>query len=177
MLRNFTCTLWAVLLTLLVGCSTADRRKAEQKAADAKEKSRTAAERMQQGARKLEHEAKQRASGLRQDVDGALWNKGPADGDTAQSEGKPRHGVDDLRAAGNEAAVKLDRAAMIAKVKAKLAKEVGLSTVTGIDVDASGQVVTLRGGVTSEEQKQQAEQAVLKVDGVRRVVDQLVVKP
>ncbi len=88
-----------------------------------------------------------------------------------------RRGGQDLRAAGEKAGVKLDHAAMVAKVKAKLATDVGLSTVTGIDVDASGQVVTLRGTVASEEQKQQAEQAVMQLGGVTKVINDLKVNP
>ena len=177
MLRNFTCTFCTVLLAFVIACSRADRQKAERNAAEAKEKTRTAAERVQQDARKLAHDARQTASSLRQDIDRALWSKGPAAGDTAQSEAKLKHGANDLRAAGNQAEVKFDRAAMIAKVKGKLATEVGVSTINGIDVDASGEVVTLRGSVASEQQKQQAEHAALEVEGVKRVVDQLVVKP
>ncbi len=65
---------------------------------------------------------------------------------------------------------------MIAKVKAKLATDVGLSTVTGVDVDASGQVVTLRGTVSSEDEKQRAEQAVRQISGVTRVINDLTVR-
>jgi hypothetical protein len=178
MLRNFTCTFGAVLLASVIGCSKADRRTADQKAAEAKQKTHAAAERVRQDARKVAQQTKQDASSLRQNIDRALWSSGPAQGSTtAQSEEKLRRGAYDLHAAGRQAAVKLDRAAVIAKVKAKLATDVGLSTVTGIDVDATGEVVTLRGSVASEQQKQQAEQAVLQVDGVRRVVDELLVKP
>jgi osmotically-inducible protein OsmY len=177
MLRNLTCTFCTALLAFAIGCSRADRQSAERNAAEAKEKTRTAAERVKQDARRLADQTKQGANSLRQDIDRALWSTEPARGGIGQSEEKLRHGTEDLRAAGNDAAVKLDRAAIIAKVKAKLATNVGLSTITGIDVDAAGQVVTLHGAVSSEQQKQQAEQAVLEVDGVKRVVDVLVVKP
>jgi osmotically-inducible protein OsmY len=65
----------------------------------------------------------------------------------------------------------------MAKVKAKLASDVGLSTVTTVDVRTTGDVVTLRGTVSTLEQKQHAEQAALQVAGVRRVVNELTVKP
>ncbi len=87
------------------------------------------------------------------------------------------HGARDLRVEGDKAGAKLDHAAMIAKVKAKLATDVGLSTVTGVDVDASGRVVTLRGTVSSEQQKQQAEQSVSQISGVTKVIDDLQVRP
>ena len=82
-----------------------------------------------------------------------------------------------LRTAGAHAAVKLDRAATIARVKAKLATDVGLSAAASVDVDTSGQVVTLRGTVSSTEQKQQAERAVTELSGVTRVINLLQVKP
>lgn len=82
----------------------------------------------------------------------------------------------ELRAESKRAAVKLDRAAMIAKIKTKLATDAGLSTATSVDVDVTGQVVTLRGTVSSEDQKRQAERVVKQIDGVSRVIDDLEVK-
>ena len=82
-----------------------------------------------------------------------------------------------LQRGSDEAGAKLDQAALLTKVKAKLANDVGLSTVTGVDVDVNGDLVTLRGTVSSPEQKQLAERAVGQVAGVGRVVDDLQVKP
>jgi osmotically-inducible protein OsmY len=65
---------------------------------------------------------------------------------------------------------------MAAKVKAKLASDVGLSTVTGVDVDTSGHVVTLRGTVSSESQKLEAERAASHVNGVEKVINDLKVQ-
>ncbi len=179
MSRSLACPVFtALLLASIIGCSRSDQENADRKAAEAKQKARVEGQRLGDDARKLGHQAKQEASSLRQNIDRALQGTGPAQGgDTGQAGEKLRRGGHDLRVAGDQAAVKLDHAAMIAKVKAKLAGAVGLSTVTSIDVDASGQVVTLRGTVASEEQKQQAEQAVMQVSGVTRVVDQLAVKP
>ncbi len=78
---------------------------------------------------------------------------------------------------GVEAAAKLDRAAMIAKVKAKLVSDLGLSTMAGIDVDVRDGIVTLRGTVPSEDYRRRAEQAAMQVDGVGRVADELRVSP
>ncbi len=157
------------LLALLIGCSRSDRENTSRKTAEAKEKARAEA-------RKLEAEAKNEAHNLRQNIDHALSSTGQAN-TTARAEEKLRQGGEDLRAAGDQAAVKLDRAATIAKVKAKLAARLGMSTVTNIDVGSSGHVVTLRGAVSSEDQKRQAEEAALEVSGVTKVVDQLQVKP
>ncbi len=177
--RPIACALLTgLLLASLIGCSRADQQNADRKAAEAKEKAHAEGQRVRDDARKLGYQAKQEASSLRQNIDRALQGTGPAQGGTTgQAEDKLRRGGHDLRVAGDQAAVKLDHAAMIAKVKAKLASDVGLSTVTGIDVDTSGQIVTLRGTVASDEQKQQAEEAVMQVSGVTRVVDRLTVKP
>jgi osmotically-inducible protein OsmY len=56
-----------------------------------------------------------------------------------------------------------------AQVKTNLASDDGLSTITGIDVDANGSVVTLRGHVGSQAQKEAAGRAAARVSGVSRV--------
>lgn len=166
------------LLALSFSCSNADKEKANQRAAETRQKTHEETERLQHDARQLGHEAKQEAKSLDQKINQALTTPGSAgNGTTAQADEKLRRGGEDLRVAGDQAGVKLSRAAMIAKVKTKLATDVGLSTITGVDVNASGQVVTLRGTVSSEQQKQQAEQAVLQLGGVTRVVNELRVKP
>ncbi len=96
--------------------------------------------------------------------------------DTQSAAAKLRHGEEDLRAAGQKAGVKLDHAALLARVKTKLATGIGLSAATGIDVEARGEVITLRGSVSSEDQKQQAAQAVSQLDGVSKVVNDLTVR-
>jgi osmotically-inducible protein OsmY len=100
-----------------------------------------------------------------------------ADQKTAQAEAKLKQGTAELRDAGAKAGVKLDQASLIAKVKAKLANDVGLSTATAVEVDARGRVVTLRGTVASEDQKQRAERAARQVDGVTTVLNELRVTP
>jgi hypothetical protein len=137
------------LLTLAAGCNRSDEARAKQDARD------------------LGHKIKQ-----------AVNSGGPAQPGTTQSaEEKLRQGGEDLRVAGEKAGVKLDRAALIAKVKARLVADIGLSTATSIDVDARGQVVTLKGTVPSEDQKQRAEQSVRQLDGVAKVVNDLAVAP
>lgn len=152
------CTL---LMGVALACSQSDQETERQRAAEAREKARRATEHAKEETRKLGHELKQEAKQLDQNIDRALQAKG-----TTQPNNEPN---EKLRAAG----AKLDRAAMIAKVKAKLAADVGLSTVTSVDVDATGQVVTLRGTVSSEDQKQQAENAVKQLSGVTRVINLL----
>lgn len=166
LLRAFSIT----MLVLCSACSNHDRETAHEKAEKAKQKT-------QQEARKLTEEVRRDARALDQKLGQALNSKPVHSNSTTEAREKLRHGGEELRAATGQAAVKLDRAAMIAKVKAKLATDVGFSTVTSVDVDTTGQVVTLHGTVSSPEQKHQAEQAVLQVNGVSRVINDLRVGP
>jgi osmotically-inducible protein OsmY len=78
---------------------------------------------------------------------------------------------------GNHAAEKLDNAALLAKVKAKLASHIGVVTLTNVNVDTSGSVVTLRGTVASDTQRQGIQRTALQVSGVTSVVNELKVAP
>ena len=171
MKRRFgTGVIAAMLALVMAGCSQSDKQTARDRAAEARQKTR-------EEAHELAHNAKQAAHALDREIHQAMNGNGARSTGGDDANQKLRRGGEDLRAAGSEATVKLDRAAMIAKVKAKLASDVGLSTVTRIEVDDSGQVVTLRGTVDSPEQKLQAEHAVRQVDGVTRVVNELQVRP
>lgn len=170
MSRNLLAAPSLALLILCFACARNDRETAREKAEQAKIKTK-------EEARKLTQELKQDAKALDRKFDQALNSRRVQSNGPGEAQEKLRRGEQDLRVAGGQAAVKLDRAAVIAKVKAKLAAAVGLSTVTGIDVDAAGQIVTLRGTVSSPEQKQQAEQAALQVNGVTKVVNDLRVQP
>ena len=66
-----------------------------------------------------------------------------------------------------------------AQVKAKLAKDVGMSTVTNVSVNSTNGVVTLSGQVDSPDVKTKAEDAARAVPKVASVVDnlQVAVKP
>jgi len=177
MTRTFASLVLTAFLMFSLACSTADQENASQKAAEAKQKAGEETRRLREEARTLGHEAKQETKELGRKIEQAVNTPGRAGGSTETAKEKLQRGTDDLRAVGAKASVKLDHAAMIAKVKAKLATQAGLSTLTSVDVDSTGQVVTLRGTVSSEDQKQQAEQAVMQVSGVSKVVDDLKVKP
>lgn len=165
------------VLACSFACSKPDQEKMDQKTEAARESVRDAAHRVGDDARKLGREMKADASDLSRNVDHAINSTGSTSNGAAGAEEELRKGEQDLRAAGHQAGVKLDRAATIAKVKSKLVSDVGLSTVAAIDVDAIDGVVTLKGSVTSEDRKNQAAEAVKQVDGVTRVINQLVVKP
>ncbi len=105
-------------------------------------------------------------------------------GRRAENEAKNvKHRVDESVAtatnsnAAQGAAEKLDNAALLARIKAKLASDVGASTITSVDVDATSHIVTLRGRVSSLEQKRQAEQVVAQIPGVTKVINDLQVSP
>jgi osmotically-inducible protein OsmY len=66
-------------------------------------------------------------------------------------------------------------ATLTGKVKSALAADVGLKTVTGIDVDSDKGVVTLKGKVDTADQKKRAETVAKKVSGVKSVKNQLTV--
>ena len=68
-------------------------------------------------------------------------------------------------------------ATITGKVKSALAADVGLKTVTSINVDTdAGGVVTLKGKVDSADMKKRAEAVAKKVSGVKSVKNQLEVK-
>jgi osmotically-inducible protein OsmY len=67
-------------------------------------------------------------------------------------------------------------AALTTKVKTALASDVGLKTMTNIDVDSADGVVTLKGKVPTADAKKRAEQVAKKVEGVKKVKNQLSVE-
>lgn len=70
----------------------------------------------------------------------------------------------------------VDDAAIKASVKAKLAADVQLSTLTNIEVNSTNGVVTLAGQVRDESDRRAAERVTRSVDGVVRVNNELQIK-
>ncbi len=70
----------------------------------------------------------------------------------------------------------VDDVAIKSAVKAKLAADVRLSTLTNIEVNSTNGVVTLAGQVRDESDRIAAEQVARSVDGVVRVNNDLQVK-
>jgi hyperosmotically inducible periplasmic protein len=66
-------------------------------------------------------------------------------------------------------------AALTGKVKSALAADVGLKTLTNIDVDSAGTAVTLKGKVDTDDQKRRAQEVASSVSGVTSVNNQLTV--
>lgn len=78
--------------------------------------------------------------------------------------------------ATGQAGQAIDDATLTARVKAQLAMDEGLRTITTINVDSDDGVVRLSGTVPSEEAKQRAERAASQADGVRTVRNNLKVE-
>ncbi|MGH9694000.1 MAG: BON domain-containing protein, partial [Bryobacteraceae bacterium] len=72
---------------------------------------------------------------------------------------------------------KLNNVALLTKVKAKLASDIGVATLTNVNVDISGSAVTLRGTVASDTQRQGIQRTASQVSGVTSVVNELKVAP
>jgi osmotically-inducible protein OsmY len=77
----------------------------------------------------------------------------------------------------DHAGQKLDNAALLTKVKAQLASDVGVATLSNVNVDTSGSVVTLRGTVANDGERQAAQKAAAQVSGVTSVRNELKVAP
>jgi hyperosmotically inducible protein len=67
-------------------------------------------------------------------------------------------------------------ATLTTKVKTALASDVGMKTMTNIDVDSNNGVVTLKGRVDTADAKKKAGDIAKKVDGVKSVKNQLKVE-
>jgi hypothetical protein len=87
--------------------------------------------------------------------------------------------TDKMAAATKDATAKAanatDDAAVTTKVKAALFAEPGLKTLQ-INVDTQDAIVTLQGTVDSDTLRQRAVQIASSTNGVRQVVDKLVIK-
>lgn len=70
----------------------------------------------------------------------------------------------------------VDDASIKTAVKAKLAADVKLSTLTNIEVNSTNGVVTLAGQVRDESDRIQAERVARTVEGVVRINNELQVK-
>lgn len=153
-----------LLLLLASSCDHSDRKEAQEKADRAGQK-------VQELGRKATEQAEKLGEDVQSSVDSGMRSDA---GQNAKA--KLKQGGRDLEAAGEEASRKLDKAALITKIKARLAADAGLTAAASVKVEVSGQVATLTGTVESEAQKSQAVAATAKVPGIIRVVDNLQVR-
>jgi hypothetical protein len=77
---------------------------------------------------------------------------------------------------GRSAGELMDNAATTASVKAKLTAD-RLANLTWVDVDANNGVVYLTGNAATAAQKQRATEIAMRANGVKQVVNNIVVNP
>jgi osmotically-inducible protein OsmY len=161
-MRVVSATLMFVLVFGSVACSSSDQEKAKQQA---QEDGRKLSDQAKKAGREIKKEAKE----LSRQVDAAVQPNG-------ESAEKMSHAKAQAKDAATRAGVELDQAALVAKVKTKLASDAGLATLTTVDVTVNGSVVTLSGTVSNENQRKAVEMAASEVDGVTRVQNRIAVK-
>ena len=83
---------------------------------------------------------------------------------------------EETAAAASQAKAALDDGALTAKIKSKMALDDSVKALD-INVDTTKGVVTVTGIVRSQAERQRALQLAKETNGVREVVDRLVVKP
>jgi osmotically-inducible protein OsmY len=153
-----------VLVIGLMACSSSNQEKAKEQARE--DVRTTTAE-----AKKAGHEIKENVKELNRRAETAMQHDGGSASD------KMSHAEAKAKDAASHAGVELDHAAMLARVKTKLASDVGLSTLAHVDVAVDGGVVTLSGTVANEDQKKATEAAASQVTGVTQVRNRLAVQP
>src|SRR5205814_8575547 len=122
MKRKLVCFCYATIVALTLACTNNDaRQRAQNRAEEARRKARQEDARARKELQKLGQEAKREANKVDQNVRQALQSGGPDGERTAAAQRKLDDAGRRVRAAGEQAAFKLDRAAMIARVKTKLA--------------------------------------------------------
>jgi len=161
-MRILSATLQLILVFGLVACSSSDQEKAKEQA---HEDGRKASEEAKKAGQEIKKEAKELSS----QVSAAVRPGGAASEGVAHAE----EGAKDAAARAN---VHLDHAALLARVKAKLASDAGLATLKNVNVRVTGTVVTLSGTVANEYQKKAAAIAASQVEGVTRVQDRIAVQ-
>ncbi len=162
-MRIFSAALHVTLVLGLMACSSSDQEKA-------KEEARRDAQKASEEAKKAGREIKNEAKDLSRQVGGAAR---PGNGSASD---EIAHAGENAKDAASRAEVHLDHAALLARVKAKLASDAGLATLKNVNVTATGTVVTLSGTVANEYQKKAAVIAASQAEGVTRVQDRIAVQ-
>jgi len=163
-MRILSATFGLALVIGGVACSSSDQEKA-------KEQAREDIRKTGDEAKKAGREIKEGAKELSRRADVAVQP------DRESASDRISHAEAKARTAASNAGIKLDQAALLAKVKTKLASDAGLSTLTNVNIAVDGSVVTLSGTVANENQKKAAEMAASQVDGVTQVQNRLTVQP
>ncbi len=162
-MRILPATLQFTLIFGLVACSTSDREKAKEQA---HQDGREVSDEARKAGQEVKKEAKDLSSKVGADVR-------PGDGSASE---EMSHAKESARDAASRAEVHLDHAALLARVKTKLASDAGLATLKNVEVTVTGTEVTLSGTVGNEYQKKAAVIAASQVQGVTRVQDRIAIQ-
>ncbi len=162
-MRIVSATLQLTLIFGLVACSSSDREKTKE---EARRDGQEAADEAKKAGREIKKDAKDLGNQLSAAVQ---------PGDESASDKVARAG-EKAKDAASHAGVDLDHAALLVRVKTKLASDAGLATLKNIDVTVTGTVVTLSGTVSNEDQKKAAVLATSQVQGVTQVQDRLTIQ-
>jgi osmotically-inducible protein OsmY len=162
-MRILSATLQFTLIFGLLACSPSDQKKAKEEAHRDERK-------ISEEAKKAGREIKNEAKDLSRQVDAAVR---PKDGSASD---EMAHAGENARDAASRAEVHLDHAALLARVKTKLASDAGLATLKNVNVSVAGTVVTLSGTVANEYQERAAVIAASQVEGVTRVQDHIAIQ-
>ena len=159
---------------LTTSCSQNEQTQANQKAEEARQKAEAAAHRMKQSAQQLAQAAKHKTQQLDQDL-----NRGINKDEDAPShlDDKVEEATRGAKTLGRTVEDKANKTALLAQVKTKLASDVGLSTMTGVEVETTNTSIILTGTVPTREDSNRAEASVESVAGGRQVVNRLRVQP
>lgn len=122
---------------------------------------------------KVDRAAEGTKEGLDKAVDATAKGVKKGVDESAKAVGKA---ADKTADAVDTAGDKVSDASVTASVKTRIASDPMLKATT-INVDTAAHVVTLRGTVATTAAKAKAEEIAMRTDGVKRVVNELVVKP
>lgn len=151
---------------IVTACNKSDQERARQRTDEAASKAKADLHRLGQD---IKQEAKDANAELQKGMNGTGTNS------AAEARAKVDHAAADAQAAAEQAGRKIDRATLVARVKARLAADAGLAAMSNVGVDANGSVVTLHGTVDTSDQKRMAVEAASRVDGVTQVRDEITV--
>jgi osmotically-inducible protein OsmY len=163
-MRILSIALAFVLAIGLLACNSSEQEKAKERA---REDVRKTADEAKKAGREIKEDTKE----LSRRVDAAVQP------DSESASDKISHAETKVKDSASHAGVKLDHAALLVKVKDRIASDAGLSTLTNVDVAVNGSVVTLSGTVANEDQKKAVEMAASQVDGITQVQNRLTVQP
>jgi osmotically-inducible protein OsmY len=157
-----------ISLLLSSGCQRSDQEAARERAERFKAKAEAAARRLERDGKELGAKATEKARKV-----GATPGSNTGD----SPEDKVRSGAAELKREGTEAGAKLSQLSQSAKVKYNLSTALGIGTVSKIQVDSHGSIVTLHGSVPDADKKAQAERVAQSTSGITKVVNELRVEP